>query len=177
MQQAEHRRKPRGLADLLLPFAMIEDGVLLQQDGALLTVWTYHGPDMMSAAAAEMDALSARLNSVLRLGSGWMVQCDAIRSMAPGYPERGAFPDPITRTIDDERREQFMQEGAHFESEYFLTLTFLPPAEMEQRVKGWMFEGGTLTAAAELPSKTWSTFETVSMHSRMYFRNCFAPSD
>ena len=78
----------------------------------------------MSAAAAEMDALSARLNSVLRLGSGWMIQCDAIRSMAPGYPEHGAFPDPITRVIDDERRQQFMQEGAHFESEYFLTLTY-----------------------------------------------------
>ena len=34
-----------------------------------------------------------------------------------------------------------MQEGAHFESEYFLTLTYLPPAEAEQRIKGWMFEG------------------------------------
>jgi type IV secretory pathway VirB4 component len=43
----EHRRKPRGLADLLLPFALIEDGVLLQQDGSLLTGWAYRGPDMM----------------------------------------------------------------------------------------------------------------------------------
>jgi type IV secretion system protein VirB4 len=59
---------------------------------------------MMSAAAAEMDALSARFNHVLRLGSGWMIQCDAIRSRAPGYPEEGAFPDAVTRVIDDERR-------------------------------------------------------------------------
>src|SRR6202790_4311155 len=141
MQQLEHRRRPRGLADLLLPFALIEDGVLLQQDGSLLTGWTYRGPDMMSAVAAEMDALSARLNSVLRLGSGWMIQCDAIRSRAPGYPEDGAFPDLVTRVIDDERRQQFMDEGAHFESEYFLTLTYLPPIETEEKVKGWMFEG------------------------------------
>ena len=112
----------------------------MQQDGSLLTGWTYRGPDMMSAAAAEMDALSARLNSVLRLGTGWMIQCDAIRSRAPGYPDHGAFPDPVTRVIDDERRQQFMQEGAHFESEYFLTLTYLPPAEAEQRIKGWMFD-------------------------------------
>ena len=76
MQRIEHRGKPRGLADLLLPFALIEDGILLQQDGSLTAGWTYRGPDMMSAAAAEMDALSARLNSVLRLGSGWMIQCD-----------------------------------------------------------------------------------------------------
>jgi type IV secretion/conjugal transfer VirB4 family ATPase len=143
MQANEHRRKPRGLADLLLPFALIEDGILLQQDGSLLTGWTYRGPDMMSAAAAEMDALSARLNSVLRLGSGWMIQCDAIRSHAPGYPARGDFPDSVTRVIDDERRQQFMQEGAHFESEYFLTLTYVPPAETEQKIKGWVFDGNS----------------------------------
>jgi type IV secretion/conjugal transfer VirB4 family ATPase len=137
----EHREKPRGLADLLLPYAMVDDGVLLQQDGSLVAGWSYRGPDMMSASAAEMDALSARLNSALRLGSGWMVQCDAMRSRAPGYPERGAFPDAISRLIDDERRQQFMQEGAHFESEYFLTVTYLPPVEAEERVKGWMFEG------------------------------------
>jgi type IV secretion system protein TrbE len=28
------------------------------------------------------------------------------------------------------------------ESEYFLTLTYLPPLEAEERMKGWMFEGG-----------------------------------
>ena len=141
MHRNEHRINPRGLADLLLPYALIDDGILLQQDGSLLAGWSYRGPDMMSAAAAEMDALSARLNHVLRLGSGWMVQCDAIRSRAPGYPERGAFPDPVTRVIDDERRQQFMDEGAHFESEYFLTLTYLPPPEVEERAKGWLFEG------------------------------------
>jgi type IV secretion system protein VirB4 len=141
MHRNEHRRNPRGLADLLLPYALIDDGILLQQDGSLLAGWSYRGPDMMSAAAAEMDALSARLNHVLRLGSGWMIQCDAIRSHAPGYPEHGAFPDPVSRVIDDERRQQFMDEGAHFESEYFLTLTFLPPPEIEERAKGWLFDG------------------------------------
>src|SRR5271168_1655633 len=148
MQRNEHRSRPRGLADLLLPYALVDDGILLQQDGSLLTGWTYRGPDMMSAAPAEMDALSARLNSVLRLGSGWMLQCDAIRSRAPGYPEQGAFPDGVTRVIDDERRQQFMQEGAHYESDYFLTLTYLPPAEAEEKVKGWMFEGQSGTGGS-----------------------------
>ena len=75
------------------------------------------------------------------LGGGWMVHCDAIRSQAPGYPEGAHFPDPVTRLIDDERRQQFLDEGNHFESEYFIVLTYLPPAENEERFKGWMFEG------------------------------------
>lgn len=158
MHRNEHRARPRGLADLLLPYALIEDGVLLQQDGSLLAAWSYRGPDMMSAAAAEMDALSARLNHVLRLGSGWMVQCDAIRSRAPGYPEQGAFPDPVTRVIDDERRQQFMEEGAHFESDYFLTLTYLPPPEVEEKAKGWLFEGRGAYSSAKTAARHLDRF-------------------
>jgi hypothetical protein len=141
MKLTEHRRTAQGLADLLLYAAEIDDGVLLLQDGALMAAWSYRGPDMASATHLEMAALSARLNSILRLGSGWMVDCDAIRSRAPGYPEDAHFPDPATQMIDDERRQQFLDEGAHFESDYFLALTYLPPAEAEERFKGWMFEG------------------------------------
>jgi type IV secretion system protein TrbE len=141
MQLAEHRTSVRGLADLLLYDSMIDDGVLLLQDGALLAAWSFRGPDMASSTHAEMAALSARLNTVLRLGSGWMIQCDAVRSQAPGYPRAGAFPDPVTALIDDERREQFMAEGVHFESEYFLALTYLPPEQTEERVKGFLFDG------------------------------------
>src|SRR5215467_11339431 len=133
--------QPQGLADLLLYDSLIEDGILLQQDGSFLAAWSFRGPDMDSATHAEMAALSARLNNILRLGTGWMLQCDSIRSRAPEYPHQGAFPDIATRIIDDERRQQFTAEGTHFESEYFLCLTYLPPLESEDKVQGWMFEG------------------------------------
>lgn len=137
----EHRRHAVGFADLLLYDSLIEDGVLLLHDGALLAAWKFRGPDLGSATNAEMATLSARLGAILKLGSGWMVNCDSIRSQAPGYPEGQQFPDSITRVIDDERKEQFMAEGAHFESEYFLSVTYLPPVAREETVKGWMFEG------------------------------------
>ncbi len=142
MQIVEHRKKAVGLPDLLLYDALVDDGVLLLQDGALLAGWSFRGPDMASATPSEMAALSARLNSVLRLGSGWMINCDAIRSRSPEYQTGGSFADPITRLIDVERAQQFQSEHAHFESEYFLTLTYLPPEDKEEKIKGWMFEGG-----------------------------------
>jgi type IV secretion/conjugal transfer VirB4 family ATPase len=141
MQLLEHRSQPQGLADLLLYDSLVEEGILLQQDGSLLAAWSFRGPDMASATHAEMAALSARLNNILRLGSGWMIHCDAIRTKAPDYPSEGAFPDTITRIIDAERREQFTAQGTHFDSDYFLTLTYLPPPESEERVAGWLFEG------------------------------------
>lgn len=143
MHITQHRTRARGLADLLLPFALIEDGILLQQDGSLLVAWSFRGPDMHSATHAEMHALAARLNAILRLGSGWMIHTDLIRSQAPGYSIESGFPDPVTRVIDDERRQQFMDEGSHYESEHHLALTYLPPVESEERLKGWLFEGRT----------------------------------
>ncbi len=102
---------------------------------------------MHSATHAEMHALAARLNAILRLGSGWMIHTDLIRSRAPGYPSRGEFPHTVTRIIDDERRQQFMEEGRHYESEHYLALTYLPPLESEERLKGWMFEGRTYSGS------------------------------
>src|SRR5258707_3947885 len=141
MPLIEQCRHAIGLADLLLYDSLIEDGILLLQDGGLLASWKFRGPDLGSATNGEMAALSGRLGALLRLGGGWMVQCDSVRSPAPGYPEDQEFPDSVTKIIDDERREQFMSEGAHFESDYYLSLTYLPPIAREEKIKGWMFEG------------------------------------
>ena len=141
MKINEHRQTAAGLPDLLLYASLVDDGVVLLQDGCLLAAWSYHGPDLASSTNAEMSSLAARLNSILRLGSGWMIQCDAFRTYAPAYPNEGAFPDPVTRLIDRERREQFTLEGTHLENEYFLCLTYMPPLQKEERLAGFVFEG------------------------------------
>src|SRR5262249_37847509 len=46
-----------------------------------------------------------------------------------------------TRLIDDERRERYTAEGTHFESAYYLSLTYRPPAEIESRVSAFFLEG------------------------------------
>src|SRR5207244_7931352 len=58
-----------------------------------------------------------------------------------GYPGGGAFPDPTTRLIDEERRGQYTAEGAHYESRYCLALTYRPPADAEARLSALFFEG------------------------------------
>ena len=138
---AEARLSTPSLGGLLLYDQLVEEGILMLRDGGFLAAWRYRGPDLASATHAEMATLSARLGSLLKLGSGWAVHVDAFRHPAPGYPERGAFPDAVTKVIDDERREQFLAEGAHFETETVLALTYLPPKEREERLWGYLFEG------------------------------------
>src|SRR5438445_10353169 len=116
MPLIEQRRHAIGLADLLLYDSLIDQGILLLQDGGLLAAWKFQGPDLGSATNGEMAALSGRLGSLLRLGGGWMVQCYSVRSPAPGYAEHHECPDAATKITDDAPREQLMSAEVCCES-------------------------------------------------------------
>lgn len=132
----------QGFPDLLLYDMVLGSGTMILRDGSLLAGWKYRGPAMESRAHDEMAWLSTQVARVLKLGSGWMMHGEAIRSSTEDYPAGGAFPDPVTRLIDEERRQQFLAEGAHFETEYFVAVTYHPPAEAEEVAKAWLFTGG-----------------------------------
>src|SRR3954466_5686182 len=59
------------------------------------------------------------------------------RSAIPD-PDRSFFPDPITRLIDDERRQHFQSAGTFFESRHVLVLTYNPPDMRASKVASMM---------------------------------------
>jgi type IV secretion system protein VirB4 len=137
----EYRRRAAQLPDFLPWAALVERGVVLNKDGALQRTARLRGPDLDSATAVELMTSAARLNNALRrLGSGWAIFVEAQRGEAEAYP-LSDLPDPVSALVDEERRSQFEERGAHFESAYFLTLLFLPPAEKAARMEGWLYEG------------------------------------
>jgi type IV secretion/conjugal transfer VirB4 family ATPase len=137
----EYRNRPRQLCDYLPWAALVAPGVVLNKDGSFQRTAEFRGPDLDSATDAEVAAVAARLNSALRrLGSGWALFVEARRDPAMGYPE-SLFPDPVSALVDEERKALFRQAGAHFESRYFLTLVYLPPAERAGWLEGLFVEG------------------------------------
>ncbi|MGH7023691.1 MAG: conjugal transfer protein TrbE, partial [Caulobacteraceae bacterium] len=142
MNLAEYRRRAHRLADFLHWAGLVEKGVILNKDGAFQRTARFRGPDLDSATPAELVAITSRLNNALRrLGSGWAIFIEAQRQRANDYPA-SHFPDAVSALVDAERRAQFEEEGAHFESRYFLTLLWLPPAEDAARAEAWLYEGG-----------------------------------
>ena len=140
------RERLLGFSDLLNYAALVDPDVILLKDGSLVAGWRYTGPDLNSAGAEELTALSHQVNSALAsLGDGWAINVDLIRHPSAGYPERGAFPDPVTALIDEERRRHHTAEGRHFESALALTLTWTPPTEMQSRAAGLLFESSART--------------------------------
>jgi len=141
MNLAEYRKKPQSLADFLPWAALVASGVVLNKDGSLQRTARFRGPDLDSATPAELVGTSARLNNALRrLGSGWAIFVEASRDAAQNYP-LSKFPDPVSGLVDAERRAQFEEQGAHFESAYYLTFVFLPPAEEAARAEAFLYEG------------------------------------
>jgi type IV secretion/conjugal transfer VirB4 family ATPase len=125
----EYRSRADRLADHLPWAALVAPGVVLNKDGSFQRTLRFRGPDLESVTEAELVSASARANNVLkRFGSGWALHIEAERREAPGYPA-SRFPDAASWLIDEERRASFEAAGAHFESRYHLTLTFLPPAD------------------------------------------------
>ncbi|MGD9471688.1 MAG: conjugal transfer protein TrbE [Novosphingobium sp.] len=141
MNLREYRSATACLADFLPWVALVGPGVVLNKDGSFQRTARFRGPDLDSATPAELVAVTARLNNALRrLGSGWAVFVEAQRVPALDYPESD-FPDPVSALVDRERREQFREAGAHFESGYYLTLLWMTPAEDAARAEGWLYEG------------------------------------
>ncbi|ABD24763.1 CagE, TrbE, VirB component of type IV transporter system [Novosphingobium aromaticivorans DSM 12444] len=137
----EYRNKADRLADFLPWAALVAPGVVLNKDGSFQRSARFRGPDLDSATPAELIATTARLNSALRrLGSGWAIFVEAVRRPAHDYPESD-FPDAASALVERERAAQFAEEGAHFESAYYLTLVWMPPAEDAARAESWLYEG------------------------------------
>jgi type IV secretion/conjugal transfer VirB4 family ATPase len=125
----EYRNRADRMADHLPWAALIAPGIVLNKDGSFQRTTRFRGPDLESATEAELVSACARANNVLkRFGTGWALHFEAERREALGYPASD-FPDAASWLVDEERRAGFEGAGAHFESRYHLTLTYMPPAD------------------------------------------------
>lgn len=136
---SEFKKCQDKVSDLMNWAALVDESVVLNKDGSFQTTIQYRGPDLDSATASELVSTSARLNNVLRrLGKGWAIYAEAQRRESKSYP-KSYFPDPVTKLIDEERKESFKQTS-HFESFYFLTFVYMPPSEAENKISAFFLE-------------------------------------
>lgn len=141
---SQFRRRKPGLPDLLNPAALIANGVVLNKDGSLEAGFFYRGSDLDSSPNERLNWVTDQMNAALSfLTGGWTINLDAVRLPAPSYfpIETSHFPDPISQMIDDERRAHFMASGQHYETEYAITLNFMPPTHMKGRLLNLIYSG------------------------------------
>jgi len=126
MNLGEYRRSVSHLADFL-PWPLLVDEGIASTRMARFSARPSFVAGSDSAVPAELVGVAGRLNNALRrLGSGWAVFVEA-QTYPPANIRKAIFPDVASALVDVERRAEFEQEGAHYESNYFLTFLYLPP--------------------------------------------------
>lgn len=156
------RQSGPSFADLVPYAGLVANGVILLKDGSLMAGWYFAGPDCESSTDFERNDVSRQINAVLsRLGSGWMIQVEAVRIPTTNYPpdENCFFPDPVTHAIDAERRAHFERESGHFESQHALILTYRPPEPRRSGLMRYLYSDGG-TRSASYADKALEMFQT-----------------
>ncbi|WP_320200751.1 conjugal transfer protein TrbE (plasmid) [Agrobacterium sp. rho-13.3] len=167
------RHSGPSLADLVPYAGLVDNGVILLKDGSLMAGWYFAGPDSESSTDAERNEVSRQINAILsRLGSGWMIQVEAIRVPTGDYPTEAEshFPDPVTRAIDDERRAHFQKEKGHFESRHALILTWRPPEPRRSGLTRYIYSDAA-SRSASYADKALESFLTSIREVEQYLAN------
>lgn len=167
------RHSGPSFADLVPYAGLVDNGVILLKDGSLMAGWYFAGPDSESSTDAERNEVSRQINAILsRLGSGWMVQVEAVRVPTGDYPTEteSHFPDPVTRAIDDERRAHFQKERDHFESLHALILTWRPPEPRRSGLTRYVYSD-TASRSATYADKALESFLTSIREVEQYLAN------
>ena len=169
----DFRHSGPSFADLLPYAGLVAPGVLLLKDGSLMAGWYFAGPDSESSTDVERNEVSRLINAVLaRLGSGWMIQVEAVRVPAQAYPasEDCHFPDAVTRAIDNERRRRFEANAGHFESEHALIVTYRPSERRRSGLSRYVYSDDE-SRSTSFADKTLETFLTSIREVEQYLGN------
>ena len=135
----EYQDEKKKLSTYIPWIAMIDEGVILNKNGTFQKTLKFRGYDLDSATIYELQNSNGRLNNVLtRLEGNWTMHIEARRVHSKEY-ESTEIENFALKLIDDERKNKF-QSGTYFESEYYLTLTYLTPVDTEKKLKNFFIE-------------------------------------
>ena len=111
-----------------------KEAIILNKNGTFQKTLKFRGHDLDSATMYELKNSDARLNDVLRrLDGGWTMHIEAKRVRSKEY-STNEIDNFAVKLIDNERKNKF-ESGNYFESEYYLTLTYLTPIDTEKKIK------------------------------------------
>ena len=128
-------RPKEGLGDLLGWAFVIGEGIVLMKDGSFLAGMTLQGRDLESASPEEVGRAARTVQeAMVLLGSGYTMEVNAHRQERQEYPRGdGHFPTEALRSVEAERRAQFMRPGEHYETQNTVLITYTPPREQLRR--------------------------------------------
>lgn len=100
-----------------------EEGIVYLKPGALMRCYSFTCPDLGSASAESINAVSQYFNDAIkRLGDGWCVHFESRRQVTKKYPGC-SWDNKLGLLIDSRRKDLFQNKTEHYKNYFFLTLS------------------------------------------------------
>ena len=111
-----------------------DSGVIYNKNGSFSKTYKFVGVDTDSNTINDLALLRGSLNNVLKILDGnWAIHVEARNKKAKPYKKMN-FIEPILQKFEN-IREKLFNSGNFYESTYFITYTYLPPADLVNSLK------------------------------------------
>lgn len=122
------------------PVGKKDEGIILLKPGALMRAYSFICPDLGSASAESIHAVSFYFNQAIKqLGSEWGCQFESQRVLCSEYPGTD-WTNEAGYLIDAHRQELFKTVENHFLNHYFLILTMNLPGEIYSKARNLLYK-------------------------------------
>ena len=136
-------KEPQNQLKYVLPWSfIIQPGVCLLKNGAIMTTYQVEYPDLESSSAPEIASMASLFNRTamtLAQNEGWALFFDVKRYKTKDYPA-GEFSNLTGWLIDQRRAENYHKFGEHFTTEYYITFVYQLPSDIDSKTTGLFFK-------------------------------------
>lgn len=118
-----------------LPWVIpMKDGTILNKNGSITRIYKYKCDDMDHQTDKALFLYRHKINDILkRLDEGFVIQVDSVRRKSTDYP-KSKFNEKILEELDNSRKQNYLS-GKYYESDVYISLTYFPPKDKEDKLK------------------------------------------
>lgn len=113
----------------------VAPGIVFHKKGLYQRSFEFRGPDLEAAPTDTIVRITELMNKIIiEMGEFYAWQFEVQRYKTSDYPG-GRFNSEIAYLVDREREATFTEYGEHFETRFYMTISWLPPSSIEAKAK------------------------------------------
>lgn len=127
------------MTDYIVSNYIYQDGTIINKNGSLTKIYKYKCDDMDHQTDYMLFLYRHFLNDIFkRFDERYVVHFDSIRRTVKEYPN-SIFKESILQEMDNTRKKDYIS-GKYFESDNYLSITYFPPKDNENKIKSLFIE-------------------------------------
>lgn len=142
MRKMNFQETQLSLADLKPWAYLVDNGIILNKNGSITAGFSYKGEDLANLTEQIRSNIAITINQALKmLDSGYILTADLLRSKVEIdlHNQTNYFNNKAAQLIEQERIQQF-NNSMYFQSEYIITITYLPNINTKKRFADKFFD-------------------------------------